>query len=250
MIEAGIDYLAFSGHKLYAPFGSGALVIRRRLLNCQPAELARIKASGEENVVGITALGKAITLLQRVGMDVLEEVERSLTRRTLRGLSRIPGIEVFGVPDPDAPRFDYRGGTIVFSAKRIPHNLVAKELREKVGIGVRNGCFCAHSIVRELLNILPVRRFIGALGLKLFPEYFLPILPGAVRVSLGLENEERHVDALIQTLEEIASAPRTRVDRFVASTHNGTPSLPHTDAENRIMDIVSARAERVFAFSS
>ena len=250
MIEAGIDYLAFSGHKLYAPFGSGALVVRRGLLNCQPAELARIKASGEENVVGIAALGKAITLLQRVGMDVLEEMERSLTRRTLRGLSRIPGIKVFGVPDPDAPRFHRRGGTIVFSAKRVPHNLVAKELGEKVGIGVRNGCFCAHSIVRELLNIHPVRTFIGALGLRLFPGYFLPILPGAVRVSLGLENNARHVDALIQTLEEIASAPRTRIDRFVALIHNGTPSLPHTEAENRIKDFVSARAERVFAFSS
>ena len=77
------------------------------------------------------ALGKAMTLLQRVGMDVLEEVERSLTRRTLQGLSRIPGITVFGVPDPDAPRFHRRGGTIVFSAKRVPHNLAAKELGEK-----------------------------------------------------------------------------------------------------------------------
>ena len=249
MIEAGIDTLAFSGHKLYAPFGSGALVIRRGLLNCRPAELARIKASGEENVVGIAALGKAITLLQRVGMDVLEEVERSLTRRTLRGLSRIPGIKVFGVSDPDAPRFRRKGGTIVFSAKRVPHNLAAKELGEKVGIGVRNGCFCAHSVVRDLLNIHPVRTFIGAVGLRLFPGFFLAVLPGAVRVSLGLENDERHVDALIQTLEEIARAPRTRADRFVASTHNGTPSLPHTETENRITDFIADRAERVFAFS-
>jgi selenocysteine lyase/cysteine desulfurase len=105
MMEAGIDYLAFSGHKLYAPFGSGALVIRRGLLNCQPAELARIRASGEENSVGIAALGKAMTILQRVGMDVLEEAERSLTRRTLYRQSiapNTPGQDVHRRAGPQA----------------------------------------------------------------------------------------------------------------------------------------------------
>ena len=83
-------------------------------------------------------------------------------------------------------------------------------------------------------------------GVEMDPAESIRIL----KQSLGVENNARHVDALIQTLEEIASAPRTCIDRFVASIHNGTPSLPHTEAENRIRDFVSARAERVFAFSS
>lgn len=49
----GIDYLAFSAHKVYAPFGSGALLVRKGLLHFSPAERALIQASGEENVGGI-----------------------------------------------------------------------------------------------------------------------------------------------------------------------------------------------------
>jgi selenocysteine lyase/cysteine desulfurase len=79
-----IDYLAFSAHKVYAPFGTGVLVVRKGLLNFNPAELDLIQSSGEENVVGIAALGKALLLLQRIGLDLIREEEQALTRRALR----------------------------------------------------------------------------------------------------------------------------------------------------------------------
>ena len=68
MERCGIDYLAFSAHKVYAPFGSGVLVFRKGMLNFSHAELELIRSSGEENVVGIAALGKALVLLQRIGL--------------------------------------------------------------------------------------------------------------------------------------------------------------------------------------
>ena len=105
MAEDGIDYLAFSGHKMYAPFGSGALIVKKGTLTFDPTELEQIKASGEENVVGVAAMGKAMTLLERIGLDVIQDEERALTQRALRGLTNIPDIEIFGLHDPDSPEF-------------------------------------------------------------------------------------------------------------------------------------------------
>ena len=79
MEKCGIDYLAFSAHKVYAPFGTGVLVVRKGLLNFSPAELELIKSSGEENAGGIAALGKALVLLQRIGLDLIREEEQALT---------------------------------------------------------------------------------------------------------------------------------------------------------------------------
>jgi selenocysteine lyase/cysteine desulfurase len=245
MAKHDIDYLAFSGHKMYAPFGSGALVVRRGLLRRSAAEWATIRSSGEENVVGIAAMGKAMAILQRVGMDVIEEEERALTRRALRGLAGIPGVQIYGVRDPASPRFQNRGGIIVFELQSVPRNLVAKELGELGGIGVRDGCFCAHFIVRDLTKIHPIRTFVGAVGLVLAPRFFRPLLPGLVRVSLGLENDERDVDTLIQTLEGIAGTARSRVQRLLASTHNGTPWLPQTDVQDQMRQYAAACVTRV-----
>ncbi|MBV5349412.1 aminotransferase class V-fold PLP-dependent enzyme, partial [bacterium] len=64
--ECGIDYFAFSAHKVYAPFGTGALMVRKGLLQFTSNELERIKSSGEENAGGIAALGKALMLLKRI----------------------------------------------------------------------------------------------------------------------------------------------------------------------------------------
>jgi selenocysteine lyase/cysteine desulfurase len=249
MARHEIDYLACSGHKVYAPFGSGALVARRGLLSLDPATLDRIRLSGEENATGIAALGKAMVLLQRIGMDVVEEEERALTRRALCGLAGVPGVRVYGIRDPDSPIFHAKGGVIVFESATTPRNLVAKELGEEAGIGVRDGCFCAHAIVRDLIHIHPIRTFIGAVGLYLAPEFFRLILPGVVRVSLGLENDEQDIDALIQALSAISLAPRSWPNRVIAATHNGTWMLPHTTIQDQIEGYSAARAAKVYGFA-
>jgi selenocysteine lyase/cysteine desulfurase len=115
MEECGIDYLAFSAHKVYAPFGSGALVARKGLLKISPAELDLIRSSGEENVGGVAALGKALVLLQRIGLDVIQEEEQALTALALRGLAQIPGIRIHGVKDPGSPRFAQKGGVLLLA---------------------------------------------------------------------------------------------------------------------------------------
>ncbi len=76
----GIDYLAFSAHKIYAPFDCCALVVRKGLLRFNSTEMESIIASGNENPGGIAALGKALMLLQRIGMAIIMKEEKALTR--------------------------------------------------------------------------------------------------------------------------------------------------------------------------
>jgi selenocysteine lyase/cysteine desulfurase len=243
MERCGIDYLAFSAHKVYAPFGSGVLLVRKGLLNFSPAELELIKSSGEENVGGIAALGKALVLLQRIGLDVIQEEEQALTKRALRGLAQIPGLEMYGIKDVDSPRFGHKGGVIVFGLKGILPNRVAKELAERGGIGVRSGCHCAHLLIKRLLHINPLLERFQGLILTLFPQIELP---GLVRVSLGIENSEADVDTLIHVLGEIARQPRAGVDRHIASTPNGRPVLTQTDVQQQMDEFARAAAQRVY----
>lgn len=250
MEKCGIDYLAFTGHKVYAPFGSGALIVKKGYMRLDYSELKRIKASGEENIVGIAALGKAITLLQRVGMDVIENSEKALVRRLLRGLSRIQGIEVFGIGDPDSKQFHQKGGVIAFRFRRVPHNLAAKELAEYGGIGVRHGCFCAHLLVKHILKIHPVRAFAAEVGLIVIPRLTSVLLPGLIRVSFGLENEDSEVDRLIKVLERIDSAPRSTVNRLLAFTRNGTPFLARTDVQEQMKEFLETCIKKVYSLRS
>ena len=231
----GIDYLAFSAHKTYAPFGSGVLLARKGLLNFSPAELELIRSSGEENVGGIAALGKALVLLQRAGLDLIQEEEQALTRQALGGLAQIPGVKVYGIKDPGSPRFNQKGGVIIFSLKGMLANQVAKELAERSGIGVRSGCHCAHLLVKRLLHIPPAQQQFQGLILILFPQL---ALPGVVRVSLGIENRPEDVDSLLAALDKIA--------RPAASPHNPSPGLPRAGIQEQIGDFTRAAARRVF----
>jgi selenocysteine lyase/cysteine desulfurase len=198
--ECGIDYLAFSAHKVYAPFGCGVLVVRKGLLNFSPAAMELIISSGEENAGGIAALGKALVLLNRIGMDLIREEEQALTGRLLHGLSQINGLKMFGVSDPDSPRFADKLGVIVFNLKSIMASRVAKELALRHGIGVRYGCHCAHILVKRILNVGPFLARFQQVMVTLFPKLRLP---GVVRVSIGIENTVEDVDTFIQVLSQI-----------------------------------------------
>lgn len=225
----GIDYLAFSAHKVYAPFGTGVLVVRKGLIHFSPSELELIQSSGEENPGGIAALGKSLTLLQRIGLDIIRQEEQVLTARALKGLAQIPGLTIYGLKDPDSPRSMHKGGVIVFSLKGIMPDKLAKELSERGAIGTRYGCHCAHILIKHLLNISPgLQRFQGLL-LTLFPRIRLP---GLLRVSLGLENREEDIDTLINVLGKIARKARTS---------------PKSDLKKQMNDFVTAAASRVYA---
>ena len=212
-----------------APFGTGVLLVRKGLLHSSSAELELIRSSGEENVGGIAALGKALVLLQRIGLDLIQVEEQALTGRALRGLAQIPGLTMYGIKDPNSPRFAPKGGVIVFRMQGIMANRVAKELAERGGIGVRYGCHCAHLLIKRLLE-----RFQGLI-LNLFPQIFLP---GLTRVSLGIENSAEDVDTLIHVLDKIARQLRAGVDSPFASTH--------TDVQQQMDDFARAAAQRVY----
>ncbi|MFC2098248.1 aminotransferase class V-fold PLP-dependent enzyme [Bacteroidota bacterium] len=240
----GIDYLAFSAHKVYAPFGCGALVARKGLLNFSPPQLKHIQSSGEENAGGIAALGKAFVLLQRVGMDLIQEEEQALTRRALGGLSKIAGLTMYGLMDPDSPRFTQKLGVIVFTFKDMMSDRVAKKLSQQRGIGVRYGCQCAHILVKHILNVGPMLEGFQRIIQTLFPRIRLP---GVTRVSLGIENSEEDVDTLIQVLDKIAGQNQAKGNRHSSTKQNGTTKLQKAHIEQQIKDFTRASALRVYS---
>ena len=205
MEGSGIDYLAFSAHKAYAPFGTGVLVARKGLLGFGPAEMERITSAGEENVGGIAALGKALVLLRRIGLDVIQEEERALTARTLLGLQRVPGVKIFGIANPDSPVFASKGGVIPFDLKGVISHTVARKLAARGGIGVRAGCHCAHLTVKRMVGVPPWAERLQRLILIVLRRFELP---GVVRVSLGLQTSEEDIDTLIHVLGGIARQPK------------------------------------------
>jgi selenocysteine lyase/cysteine desulfurase len=225
----GIDYLAFSAHKVYAPFGTGVLIVRKGLLKFNPSEMEVIKSSGEENAVGIAALGKALLILQRIGMDLIKEEEQVLTKQALQGLSKIPGLTIYGVKDPESPGFPHKAGVIVFTMKGMMAPRVAKELAERGGIGVRTGCHCAHILVKHLVGVPSGLERFQWLIAKLFPNIKFP---GIVRVSFGIENTKEDIDALIKVRAKIA---------------HKSGNLSKTDLKRQMDDFVKSAAKRVYA---
>lgn len=217
-----IDYLAFSAHKMYAPFGCGVLVARKGLLNFGDAEMESIRASGEENAAGIAAFGKAFSLLRRVGMDVIREEERKLTASLLQRLSILPGIRVYGIKDPSSAKFSEKLGVVAFDVKSKSSKSVARHLALESGIGVRWGCHCAHILIKHMLGLGPFVEGLQRVIQIIFPRFrFL----GVVRVSLGIENSEQEIITLENALKKIihsskgsssgekrAVAPKTRAD--------------------------------------
>ena len=237
-----IDCLAFSGHKMYAPFGSGGLILRKGLIPPSHA-LKEAAQSGEENTAGIAALGKSMLLLETIGLDLIAAEEENLTRQILQAFQAEPRLKLYGVSAPGSPKIARRGTVFSFEVDNIPYNLVAHLLAWQGGIGVRTGCFCAHPIVKHLLHIHPFRQRVADIAVQVFPRIAMQIVPGMVRVSFGLENTEADARYLIQVLNSIlANTKSTAFEKFLSSTHNGTPWIPPFKAE----EFISVRIEKVF----
>jgi selenocysteine lyase/cysteine desulfurase len=221
MARAGIDHLAFSGHKLYAPFGAGALVGRLREGTPLLAGGGAIKLvtvddviwapapdrfeAGSPNTVGVVALAAACRALMTLGMDAVAAHERSLALRMWTGLARVPGLEML---TQWAPGSVDRVGVATFNLARYRDPLLAAVLSAEHAIGVRHGCFCAHPLMTHLLAVPEheSKHLHTELRAGRRPE-----LPGAVRASLGLGATAADVDRLLAALQEIARhGPRSR----------------------------------------
>lgn len=200
--QAGIDFLACSAHKVYAPFGTGILIARKGLLRFSSTESELIRSSGEENAAGIAAFGKSLILLQRIGLDLIQQEEQELTAYALRSMSLISGLNILGINNPDSPSFKNKSGVIAFDMKGKIAVTVAERLAEDHGVGVRYGCHCAHIMVKHLLKIPPFGARLQHMMLFLLPKLSLP---GVTRISLGIENQQSEIDRLITALNQINS---------------------------------------------
>jgi len=149
------DFLAFSGHKMLAPTGIGALYAKREHLEAMPpffggGEMIRevtLQGStwndvpfkfeaGTMNIADAIAFAVAIDYLEDLGMDAVRRHDLELTTRALEGLGAIPGVTLYGPPAPE------RGGIVSFTLDSIHAHDVAAVL-DREGIAVRAGHHCA-----------------------------------------------------------------------------------------------------------
>ncbi len=215
---AHLDYVAISAHKMYAPFGTGALIGRKdtfergepeyrgggtiEIVTVDHVEWAGAPdrdEAGSPNVVGAVALAAAIKALNKIGMNAIADHEAELTAYTLERLAGIAGVSIYGDPNPRTAA--QRLGVIPFNIDGLSHFLVAAILGAEWGIGVRNGCFCAHPYLLHLLGLSAeeshrVRRDILNDDRR--------DMPGLTRISFGLYNTAEEVDVLIQAISNIA----------------------------------------------
>ncbi|MEV2225135.1 aminotransferase class V-fold PLP-dependent enzyme [Nocardia vinacea] len=213
----GIDYLAFSGHKLYAPFGAGVLVGRRDWLDAAEPYLAGGGAvrevtttsaewasapqrheAGSPNVLGAAALAAACDALCAIDPKTLVAHERRLADRLRAGLSAIPGVNLLRIWD-DSPD---TVGIVAFTLDGFIPGHVAAYLSAEHGIGIRDGRFCAHPLLERL-------------GLD-----------GALRASIGLGTSSDDVDRLVEAIA-------TLVDKGASWNYASTDGLWNPTPETR-----------------
>ncbi|GAA3306081.1 aminotransferase class V-fold PLP-dependent enzyme [Streptomyces cinereospinus] len=217
--DVDVDWVAFSGHKLYAPFGSGVLAGRSDWLRAAEPYLAGGGASrtvarradggvdvewhdsvarheaGSPNVIGAYAVASACKALTAAGFDALVAREQHLIRTVRAGLAEIPEVRILSLFGDDAPRV----GVLSFVVDGWNSSHVAAALSAEYGIGVRDGLFCAHPLVRTLLGSAPQAQ--GECGA---PE----AAPGekslnAVRVSFGAGTPDEHVERFVGAVREL-----------------------------------------------
>ena len=236
------DYLAFSGHKLYAPFGAGALVGPRSafetgdpfLVGGGAVDLVGLdevlwtapperEEAGSPNVVGAVALHAAVDVLADVGWDAVVAHERALARQLRDGLAAIDGVRLLGPGTGVDP--ERLLPVVAFTVDGLHHSLVAARLSAEHGIAVRHGCFCAHPYVARLLGMdrAAVDRYRAELAAGDRRN-----APGAVRASAGLGTSGEDVDLLLTAVAELAAgAPAPVPYRQDPATGDFCPVTDH-----------------------
>ncbi|MFF5260583.1 aminotransferase class V-fold PLP-dependent enzyme [Actinomadura viridis] len=213
MSALDVDYVAFSGHKLYAPFGAGVLAGRADWLRAAPpylkgggastavtgrgdatrwsADAERRHEAGTPNVLGAIALAAACDTLTATGWEGLIRREEELLARLRRGLAALPKVRELALWGEHAPRV----GIVSFVVDGWNARDAALTLSGTHGIGVRDGKFCAHPFVGRLLGAGP--ECADGDGT-------------AVRASFGIGTTEEHIDRLLDALTRLGRAGHGR----------------------------------------
>lgn len=190
--ELDCDFLAFSGHKVYAPLGSGALYARRSLLDVMNpwmgggemidkvsfsgttfAEPPLKFEAGTPDYAAAIALAAAIRFVQSIGMDNIEAQDEALAKRTIEGLESIGGIRIIG-------RGGRHSGAVSFLIDGV-HPYDAGMILDKMGIAVRTGHHCAQPLMERF-------------GIS-----------GTVRASFGVYTNDADIDALLNGVQRVKS---------------------------------------------
>jgi selenocysteine lyase/cysteine desulfurase len=210
-----LDFVAVSAHKLYAPFGSGALVGARAAFGDTPdhcgggtvnavtvddvawTELPDREEAGTPNVVGAVALAAAVETLTALGRERIASHEAALLGAATARLAEVPGLHLHGPVDLAG-----RVGVIPFTLAGVDHGLVAAILGYEHAIGVRSGCFCAHPYISHLLGHSAAQR---RAFMRRARDGDKRGGPGMVRISLGCYSDETDVQRAVDALQRVAS---------------------------------------------
>jgi cysteine desulfurase/selenocysteine lyase len=172
----GADFVAFSGHKMYGPFGIGILWGSETMLDSMPPflgggdmisevrlegfsvnELPYKFEAGTPPIAQAIGLEKAAEWLSGVGLKALGEYESALAQRFLKAIKDIPGLRILG----DAPQ---RAGIVAFTLENAHAHDVAAYL-DRRGIAVRAGHHCAHPLARRFGIVSSARASFGVYNL-------------------------------------------------------------------------------------
>ncbi len=212
-----LDFVALSAHKMYAPFGAGALIGPKTVFmqdgpeysgggtvevvtldDVHWAGLPDRDEAGRPNVIGAVAMAAAAQALMEVGMDNIAAHEEHLIVYALERLGAVPGLKIYGETNP--ARANEKVGAIPFNLAGVSHFLLAAILGYEGGIGVRSGCFCAHPYVVHLLHLGPQE---AATWRQQLLGGDKSNMPGMVRISFGCYTNTQDIDRLVDMLERI-----------------------------------------------
>jgi selenocysteine lyase/cysteine desulfurase len=217
-----IDYLVFSAHKMYAPFGIGVLIGPKGAFEAGEPDYkggGTVKLvthefiswndppskeeAGTPNFMGVAALVASINTLNYIGMSNVDNYEKRLAEYALSKLRLLKDIEIYG----NFPNYQNRVAILPFNISGMHHTQVAKILSSEAGIAVRTGCFCAQPYVQKLLNISmdEVKELMRS------PE---KEKPGMVRLSFGLYNSFYEIDELISILSYIIKNKQRYIKKY------------------------------------
>ena len=202
-----IDFLVFSGHKIYAPFGSGAIIgLRKDFNNNLPdtkgggtveyvidnnqlwLNTPEKNEAGTPNLFGAVAIMEAMKEIEKIGFERIEKNEKELLQYLINGLKELNRVKLYA----DNDCIDDRLGILVFTIDGMKYYEVGEKLSEIKAIGVRQGGFCSHPYTIRVLGIPnnKLQEYINKNG-----------IPGLVRVSLGIYNSKKEANIFLETVE-------------------------------------------------
>jgi cysteine desulfurase / selenocysteine lyase len=208
-INENIDFLVFSGHKVYEPFGSGVIIGLRDVFNeMEPdsrgggtvqivlddrqlwLDTPERNEAGTPNLFGAVAIAEALREMDKIGFETIESNEKELLSYLVRELKQFEKVILYG----DNENINDRLGILVFNIDGMTYEEVGEALANIRGIGVREGGFCAHPYTRRILGITDsdLQRYMSEVG-----------IPGLVRVSLGAYNSKKEANIFLDTIEYI-----------------------------------------------